>query len=208
MLKTMLLFFSQGIILGFGPCLLFCGTLILPAALYSTDDQRSAMRNLALFFCGRFLTYLLLGLLSGFLGIYFFQQETILNFRAVFLILLFLMGLFILFKKNNTEQNCRMRQKLNSGFFVFGILVGFSPCIPLLGILLEILLISKTFLETFLYSFAFGLGTIINPLWLLLWGFARFKEQFKDSGINNILQKVIGLFIIVFAVFNMLKIIL
>ncbi len=46
-------------------------------------------------------------------------------------------------------------------------LVGLSPCIPLIGVLIEIALLSDNFLAGFAYSFFFGIGTVLSPMLLL-----------------------------------------
>lgn len=51
---------------------------------------------------------------------------------------------------------------------LFGLIIGFLPCAPLIAILSYIGLISKTGLTSLLYSLFFGLGTILSPLIFLI----------------------------------------
>ena len=48
------------------------------------------------------------------------------------------------------------------GFFIFGFVIGISPCPPLMGLLLEIAFVSKTFLQGAIYGLMFGLGTFLS----------------------------------------------
>jgi sulfite exporter TauE/SafE len=51
--------------------------------------------------------------------------------------------------------------------FIVGMLVALSPCLPLIGILLEIALLSKGLFSGVIYSLFFGIGTMLSPLLLL-----------------------------------------
>ncbi|MFC1518064.1 sulfite exporter TauE/SafE family protein [Candidatus Margulisiibacteriota bacterium] len=203
MLAKAFYLFSQGVILGWGPCLLFCGIYILPAATFAVSKKRDAFRNFIAFMTGRFLIYVFLGILSGLIGMWVLDQSVAEIFHWVFLILILGMGVFILFRKQ--EQNCFADKAVQKNFFILGLLVGLAPCAPLLGILMQILLLSKTITESIIYSMAFGLGTLINPLWLILWGFSELREKLRNSPIIFILQKLIGLFLIIFVLLNIYK---
>lgn len=50
---------------------------------------------------------------------------------------------------------------------LLGLVVGVSPCLPLLGVLTEIMFIADKFYQGWLLGLAFGLGTLISPLLVL-----------------------------------------
>ena len=64
---------------------------------------------------------------------------------------------------------------------VFGLLVGLSPCLPLIGILNYILIISKTPVESVFFALIFGLGTIVSPLVLLMVVSSKFSQMFSQN---------------------------
>jgi sulfite exporter TauE/SafE len=51
---------------------------------------------------------------------------------------------------------------------VMGIVIGLLPCAPLIALFSYIFLVSKTIAHSVLYSIAFGLGTAISPLLILV----------------------------------------
>lgn len=75
----------------------------------------------------------------------------------------------IVYKKKKLEKVCSWLNKgniRNAG--ILGLLVGFTPCFFLLGMLNYITLISQTVLDAVIFSLAFGLGTIFSPLIILI----------------------------------------
>jgi len=202
MLAKIIYIFTQGLFLSWGPCLLFCGIYILPAAAYVTADKKSIYVNMIRFMSGRFIAYLFLGLLSGLIGVWLLDQKATEIVRLIFFLLILLIGLFIVFK--NSGNLCMADKYLQKNFFILGLLVGFSPCLPLIGIMMQILVMSETIIHTLFLSLAFSIATVISPIWLMLWGVAELKEKLKKSRLQEILQKMIGLLLIVFALYNLL----
>ena len=67
----------------------------------------------------------------------------------------------ILLNRDNYECACPVKYgtMLNfSGVFTFGLLIGLSPCAPLLALLFDIVLMSKSAFDGMLYALSFGLG--------------------------------------------------
>ncbi len=203
MLANSLYLFTQGVLLGWGPCLLFCGVYILPAATFSVAEKKNMLGNLIAFMTGRFLMYIFLGVSTGFVGFWILKNQFTEFFRGSFLVVLLGMGIYILLRKN--ASSCYASKTVQRNFFLLGIFVGLAPCIPLLGILMQILLITERFYEPFIYSIAFGLGTLLNPLWLILWGVAEVKDKLLNKTLITALQRLIGAFLIIFAALNIYK---
>jgi sulfite exporter TauE/SafE len=78
--------------------------------------------------------------------------------------MLILIGFLIIFGKDTGLKFCHVE---SGNMVILGILVGLSPCLPLVGVLLEIALLSKGFFDGVIYSFAFGIGTVLSPMLLI-----------------------------------------
>jgi len=83
-----------------------------------------------------------------------------------------LVGLSVTFGKSLDYKFCRRFE----GFFlkkdaktiiIFGLIIGMIPCLPFMSLLSYIGLVSRTWFDTLRYSLAFGVGTIISPLFIL-----------------------------------------
>lgn len=80
--------------------------------------------------------------------------------------------------------------------FILGVLLGFAPCLPLIGILTYIAVKSTNPWQGLIYAGCFGLGNII--IVLLLGGFsasllARYKPKIGKA--QDILAKASGFFL-------------
>jgi cytochrome c biogenesis protein CcdA len=173
--------FIAGITLGNGPCLFICLPLILPYVgglpqlVSESAGWKTGLKLTAIFSISRLFAYSLLGFLSvvfyrfvfGLIGSKGIHLQLILG------ILIILLGLFYLF---NINQNfilsnplcnflrAELVRKSKFNMLLFGLLVGFSPCAPLLAILTYIAATAKNSLWGLLGGFSFGLGTLITPL--------------------------------------------
>lgn len=158
--------FSIGFILGLtGPCLLYCLPVILALSAGAAENYKKILLGIVTFLSGRLLAYVLLGFLAGVSG-FILRQFTDSHFSFYLKpsagIISIAFGVWIFFRQEK-EEACQSHKILNStGFFVFGFVVGISPCPPLMGLLLEIALISKTSLQGAIYGLMFGLGTFLS----------------------------------------------
>ena len=80
-----------------------------------------------------------------------------------------ILGLVIFLGKESQFKVCRLLndsliQKDTKSLITLGVLVGISPCVPLIGILSYITMVSTHFSQGILMSAAFSLGTSISPL--------------------------------------------
>jgi cytochrome c biogenesis protein CcdA len=173
--------FIAGITLGNGPCLFICLPLILPyiGGLPQLGSEsaswKTGLKLTAIFSISRLFAYSLL----GFLSVVFYRFVFgLIGSKGIYLqlilgILIILLGLFYLLNINQSfiQSNplCSFlrakvvgKSKLN--MVLFGLLVGFSPCAPLLAILTYIAATAKDSLWGLLGGFSFGLGTLVTPL--------------------------------------------
>jgi hypothetical protein len=161
--------FGIGLSFGFvGPCSLSCTPFFIT---YFSGKQIKWGRGLIealIFLSGRLFAYLVLGYLAG-LSATLFRQFGSLSF-ILFLkplggVIIIILGMLILFAQGTASCGCRFLE--NKGFtfgslFILGFIMGICPCAPLLALLFEITIISKTALQGLLCALSFGLGTFIS----------------------------------------------
>ncbi|OIO35338.1 MAG: hypothetical protein AUJ74_06680 [Candidatus Omnitrophica bacterium CG1_02_44_16] len=169
--------FLTGIFLGAGPCLLSCGPLLVSYIVGTKKDTLGGLRVYLIFSITRVFVYAVFGVLAGFFG------EMILH-RAlgsfalkisflIFGMFLFSLGVLIALDKFSVGQkHCGLIHKYlvskdTKNVVIFGLIVSFAPCLPLLAVLGYIALISNTWLKGVLYMSSFGLGTVLSPMIIL-----------------------------------------
>jgi len=173
--------FLAGVILGNGPCLFICIPLVLPyiAGLPQPGSDgpfwKAGLKLGIIFSSFRLLAYSILGFAFASFYKYVFG---IIGSNGLYLglilgILVTVTGLFYLVSINQrfTLSNplcgflrARITQRPKFNMALFGLLVGFSPCPPLLAILTYIAATSKEPFWGLLAGFSFGLGTLFTPL--------------------------------------------
>jgi len=168
-------FFLLGLSLGSGPCLASCGPLIIT---YVAGTEKNIIRSIGaylLFSLGRISVYALLGL-SVFLFGQLISQYIFGSFsRYIFIsagAFIMIIGLLVAFGKSLDYKFCRrfeefFLKKDAKTIVIFGLIIGIIPCLPVISLLSYIGLVSKTWLDTLRYSLAFGVGTIMSPLFIL-----------------------------------------
>lgn len=173
--KLIFNFFLLGLSLGSGPCLATCGPLLISYIAATKKNIIMSIWAYILFSLSRIFVYAVLGLLVFLFGQlisqYIFARFSryIFIFAGTFIIII---GLFVAIGKNPDYKLCQRIQ----GFFlkkdaktiiIFGLIIGIIPCLPFISLLSYIGLVSKTWFDTLRYSLAFGVGTIISPLFIL-----------------------------------------
>ncbi len=165
--------FISGVILGSGPCLGLCAPLL---ASYTAVQKNSFQK--AVFSYLTFSVFKLLG--YAVLGIIFFRGIRILNnwFSGRYAdYIYFGLGCFIIligvttlvYPLKGAGKICAWLHRGNvKNVGVLGFLVGLAPCLPLLGILDYVGIISRSGLEAAILALLFGVGTLFSPLLLLV----------------------------------------
>ena len=166
----------QGFVIGAGPCMLICAPILLPYIAGTKRTWQEGLKATLIFGLTRLVIYTLMGGVVGYVGYYLFQL-----FRArawgmylwiiagIFIIAL---GILIILGRGVKNPVCRILQKQTledsaKSMIFLGIVIGFSPCLPLIAVLTEIMFLAEEFYQGFVYGFAFGIGTVISPLLLL-----------------------------------------
>lgn len=166
--------FLIGLTLSFGPCLFFCSPIILPYIAATKKGWIDGLKSVFIFSVGRILAYLVLGILATFLGsaiheILAGKTEIILRSGGL---IISSIGLIIVSGIGAKSSLCPgwCKELAGKGFLgtiLLGLVVGFLPCMPLLGVLTYIAVTSRNLLDGLLYALFFGLGVLISPLFLL-----------------------------------------
>lgn len=184
--------FISGLILGSGPCVSFCGPILAGYVSVYKASFKKAVFSYLVFSGAKLFSYIILGALCGiFSGVLksgFLRYLDIVNIILGAFILL-IGVLTVISKEPLANKYCSFLHKGNiKNTGLLGFLVGFSPCLPLLGILNYIMIISHSPLEAVIFAAAFGLGTAISPLVLLIALSGKLAGRFSE---NRKLQKII-----------------
>lgn len=163
----------MGLVLGYGPCLLSCGPLLVSYISATQSGPRQGLKIYLVFSLTRMLVYAVFGILVGLLGQWviqnFFEGPWLKGVFIGFGIFLIVLGVLLLAQKLPGKGCCPAwaLKQMGSGArhaAIFSLIVALSPCLPLWGVLGYIALISDTWLKGLLYMLAFGLGTVISPM--------------------------------------------
>lgn len=165
-IKVFLELFIAGLTLGFGPCFLFCAPILFPYILAEGTTAKEGFRSTVVFLLGRLIAY---GIL-GFVAVYLLNTLNIQNvyFKKITGFFIILIGIAYIFGRAEHKicgfLNKFLIGKLRFNMLILGLLVGLSPCAPLVGILTYILVKSATPFAGLLCGVSFGLGTFFSPL--------------------------------------------
>lgn len=158
--------FLAGLGLGFGPCFLFCAPIVFPYILAKGTTAKEGFRTIVVFSLGRIIAYSIL----GFAAVYLLNTLNIQNvyFKKIAGLFIILVGIAYIFGRAEHKicglLNKFLIEKLRFNMLILGLLVGLSPCAPLVGILTYILVKAATPFTGLLYSVSFGLGTFFSPM--------------------------------------------
>lgn len=172
--------FVLGIIYGFGPCTISCAPVLVPIVMSTSKNYKQGLVYTLIFSAGRILVYMLLGMLMGILGK---SLEFYLSSKVVG-VFMALMGLALIFR---LHTRCLAPKVKITGLhmsFVAGIIMGFSPCAPLLAAL-ALAVASKSALLGSLIALVFGIGTVVSPILLLGLVSGKWASLKEFSNINN-----------------------
>lgn len=174
MVRVVLSLFLTGVFLGGGPCLLSCGPLLVSYITATKENPLGGLKTYIIFSLTRIFVYLIFGLLVGLFGEWvlhkFFESQGLKVLFFLFGLFLLILGFFLMIEKFPIGQKCssllhqRLLKKDIKNIIIFGLIVSFSPCLPLMAVLGYIALISDHWLKGVAYMGAFGLGTVISPM--------------------------------------------
>ena len=175
-IRELLYIILQGFVVGSGPCVLICAPVLIPYIAGTQKTWWGGLKATLVFSLTRLLVYVLLGALSGYIGSWLVKlfiasafTYWVWTFGAGLIIAL---GLIIMVAGNFDSPVCGYLSRSfikdpTTGMILLGLIVGVSPCLPLIGIMAEIAIFSANIFVGALYGLAFGIGTVISPMLLL-----------------------------------------
>lgn len=198
--------FIMGIILGWGPCLSFCAPIIFPYIMATQSRWLKGLKSVIVFSLSRIISYIILALIATAFGQLviskFYESKMGENIYLIIGLFILSIGIILLLGKSPNLKFCQILHKYTTSgslksLIIFGLLIGFSPCIPLLGILAYITLVSKNILYGGFLGLCFGLGTLLSPLiplGILSGGLP--KLLFRREKFLDIFNRICGIFLI------------
>jgi len=169
-LITHLQIFGVGFSFGMaGPCFLLCAPILITYVAGSKREWADILKDILAFLSGRLVAYIALGSLAGLSGsiLKHFTSSGISSYlKPLAGAVTIFFAILILLNRGGSECCRTPRSKILNfgGVFSFGLLIGLSPCAPLLALLFDIVLMSKGALDGALYALSFGLGTFLSGL--------------------------------------------
>ncbi len=167
--------FITGLFMGLGPCLAFCGPILFPYIAGSKRSWLGGLKDILIFSASRVVIYGLLGLLASSIGYFLTEVISSPKFNLIkYLgagIFVLLLGMIMILGRTRFPF-CRLLhketiEKSAKSMILLGILIGVSPCLPLLGALTTIAGLAKGPFVGAFWGLSFGLGTVISPLIIL-----------------------------------------
>jgi sulfite exporter TauE/SafE len=206
MTRQFVALFSLGFYFGAGPCLASCGPLLVSYIAGTQKNLFSSSITYGLFSLSRVLSYIIFGSIVFFLGQaaaqYSFGHLTkyLFIFAGIFIIMI---GVLICLGRSMENALCKKASSIflkkdAKTIILFGLISGIVPCAPLVSVVSYIGLISKSLWMNMAYSAAFGLGTIISPLFILALGagaLSRINLRLKEK-YYRIFNVICGLVVI------------
>lgn len=154
--------FLLGIAYGIGPCTWSCAPVLVPLVVGSSKGTMHGLLQTIWFSAGRITVYILLGFLMGLFG-KALNLELPSSAFGVFLVFL---GTMVIIRLPNRclYRSCSITR--NHMAFVAGLVMGISPCLPLVAAL-GLSVASKSAVTGAAIALVFGLGTSLSPLLLI-----------------------------------------
>lgn len=178
--------FISGLFLGSGPCLSFCAPILASYSASHPAGLKKSTISYLVFSAFKLISYALLGIICA-AGTKLLQNQLLEKYlSAIFLTLgcfIILIGITTLFyQETKMSKICGWLHKGNiKNVGILGLLIGLSPCLPLLAILNYILIISKDSFQALIFSLSFGLGTVLSPLLIVVMLSAGISQKLSKN---------------------------
>ncbi len=196
--------FILGLSFGIGPCVSSCGPLLIS---YTVAVRKNVFKNITaylIFSLSRISVYILLSLL-----VFLFSRAVFRHAPGLFSKYLFLLGgLFIvilglLIARGSKAWDNRICQKIHSLFLkndtktiiMLGLIIGVLPCAPFISVVSYIGLAAKNWLDSVSFALAFGIGTLISPVLILMMLAGFIPKAIKQEKFYRVLNFICGLII-------------
>lgn len=197
---------AAGIGMGWGPCLAFCGPILLPYIAATKGGWREGLRASSMFSLGRLLALAILGALANVafasLNRFFPPHRSGYLYLAMALFVMIVGVLIVLGRGFKVPLHRALKGHIVEGgaesLLILGFLIGISPCAPLVGILTYIAYTTTNVLSGMIYGLSFGVGTIV-PVMILgsLAGFLP-ERVFGSAQPIRVFRTLCGVILILF----------
>jgi len=203
MLNTLISLFCLGISFGAGPCLASCGPILISYVAGTKKGGVDSFLAYVVFSLARIFVYLVLAILIFFLGKIFTERFLGAVSKYIYIsggVFIIVIGLLIVIGKNLNYKSCQFLMKNflerdKKSIFTLGLIIGLLPCGPLLALFSYIAIVSKSWINSLLYSLTFGLGTFVSPL-IVLTVLSGCISRFITTGYERIFRFVCGIIVI------------
>lgn len=205
MIRAIISFFILGLTFGAGPCLASCGPLLIAYVAGTGKDVRKSIWVYFIFSLSRILIYALLGLVVFLFAHALVKYTTSYFTKYLFIFagaLIIVIGLLIALGKNLHYKFCQRLgdfwlKKDTKTVIILGLIIGILPCAPLISVISYIGLTARHWLNSLFYGFAFGLGTMISPLFLLVVSTGLIPRiMVRENSFYRIFNAICGLIIV------------
>ena len=202
--------FMTGLALGASQCVISCAPMLVIYVAGTRDRWQEGLKATLIFSLSRLVTYVFLGLIAGFFGMFIvdvLQEEGFASYiwggAGVFVSLL---GVLMLMGKEPRWHLCQILMKhtvkdstLSMVFLGFAASMA-SFCAPLLGVLTYIACTVRNPLTGAFYAFCFGLGTAVITPMLVAGVLASVLPRllFKSPGILELFRRACGLLLLLY----------
>jgi hypothetical protein len=203
MIENLWYLFLSGVVLGSGPCFYFCAPILAAYTALYKPTFRGALISYLIFSLFKIIGYIVLGLICAL----FWKLLNNPWFMHTLDIIYMIMGLFIitigistLFHKTSLGAKCcaTLHKGNIKNVGVLGFLVGISPCLPLLGILNYIVIISQMPMQSILFALVFGVGTVLSPLILIVGLSGKLATYTLGNKKLQLGMKIVGGLVLIF----------
>lgn len=202
--------FIMGLVLGWGPCLSFCAPILIPYIAGIHKGWKEGLKATLIFSFARIIPYIILSIIAASLGSVligrYYESTLAKNIFLIIASFIILLGILLIIGRFPKLSYCdRFLQReitgKMKGLVLLGVLIGFSPCIPLFGVLAYIAFVSKSVLHGLFLGSCFALGTLLSPL-ILLGTLAGGLPTFilRKAIISKIFNIICGISLIYFGV--------
>lgn len=206
--------FLLGLSLGAGPCLIVCAPILLPYIAATKKDWIEGLKSTVVFSLFRTLAYIVLGFISA---VSYSFIERFISHESKYYISLFagafvaIIGIILIVTKREIHLPVfkllgkELLEKSTRSMPLLGLLVGFSPCLPMIGALMLIATDSTSALNGAFLGLSFGMGTFLSPLLLLGMAVGYIPQKvFKTASIQNTFRMICGILLVGYGL-NLIK---
>lgn len=203
--------FLTGLALGASQCTFTCGPVLGLYVAGTTNGWRDGLKATLTFSLSRLFCYLLLGFVAGLSNVFITDILSGHDFSFYIWILtgsfISLLGALIILGKEPHLRLCNLLKRhtvdnSTKSMALLGLVIGLTPCAPLLGMLTYVALTAKGPLLGMFYSLCFGIGpAVITPIIIvgILAGVVP-SAVFKTPSVYQFFRRMCGILLLAYGV--------